>query len=118
MVSIPSAYRSSPSAEKTGSRSCSSRARSAAVQSSLSRLASSAIASQRSAVEVCKRLDRSFDFLVAVRERDEHALELARCDVDALGEEVAEERAVAVRVAVLRVVEVAHGRVAHEERRH
>src|SRR5262249_57258630 len=63
-------------------------------------------------------LDRMVDLLLAVRERDEHALELTRRDVDAVGEQMAEERAVAFRIRALRVVEVAHGRVGHEERGH
>src|SRR5580765_6601208 len=118
MVSIPSAYRSSPSAEKTGSRSWSSRERNAAVQSSLSRPASSAIVSQRSAVKGRNGLDRTVDLLLAVRKRDEHALELARRDVDPAREQMAEERAVALGVGLLRVVEVAHRPVRHEQRRH
>ena len=52
-------------------------------------------------------LDGAVDLGVAVRERDEHRLELRRGDVDAVREQVAEERAVAFRVAPLRVVEVA-----------
>src|SRR3954468_22066500 len=118
MVSIPRAYRSSASREKTGSRCWSSRGRSAAVHSSLSRPASSAIVSQTSAVKVRNGLDRAIDFLVAVRERDEHALELARRDVHAAREQVPEERAVALGVAALRVVEVAHRLVVREQRRH
>src|SRR4029079_4534106 len=103
-----SAYRCSPRAEKTASRRWSSGGRSAAVQSSLSRPASPAIVSQRSAVEAGNGLDRAVDFLVAVRERDEQALELARGDVHPVREQMAEERAVPFGVAALRVVEVAH----------
>src|SRR5215831_13639711 len=115
---MPSAYRSSPSVEKTGSRCWSTRGRSAAVHNSLSRPASSAILPQRSAVEVCNGLDRTVDLLVAVCDRHEHALELARRDVHALPKQVTEERAVAVGVALLRVVEIAHRLFAHEQRRH
>src|SRR5262249_59452389 len=43
---------------------------------------------------------------------------LARREVYALREHVAEERAVAVGVALLRIVEVAHRPVVHEQRRH
>src|SRR5918992_4511304 len=106
MVSIPRAKRSSPSGEKTGRRSCPAGGGSAAVHSSLSRPASDAIVSQRSAVEVCNGLDRAVDFLVAVGERDEHRLELARRDVDAAREQVTKERGVSLGVAPLRVLEV------------
>ena len=51
-------------------------------------------------------------------ERDEHGLELARRNVDPAFEQVAEKCAVAIRVGPLRVVEVAHGLVGHEQRRH
>src|SRR5436190_1372692 len=115
---MPSAYRSSPRVEKTGSRSCSDSGRSAATQSALSRPASTAIVSHTSVAEITDGLDRAVDLLVAVRERDEHRLELARGDVDPALEQVAEQRRVALGVRPLRVVEVAHGRVGHEERRH
>ena len=60
--------------------------------------------------------DRALDLLVAVRGRREERLELRRREVDALLEQVTEQRAVALGVARLRVVEVAHRRVGHEER--
>src|SRR5438105_14458318 len=104
MVSTPSAYRDSASAEKIGSRSCSSSGRSAFVQRRLSAPASAPIVSQISAVEVGNGLDRSVDLLVAVREGDEHRLELARRDVDPALEQMAEERRIAFGVARLRVV--------------
>ena len=53
-----------------------------------------------------------------MRERDEQALELRRRDVDPALEQVAEERAVALRVAALRVREAADRLVGAEERRH
>src|SRR6476660_9753411 len=106
MVSIPSRNRSSASAEKTGSRCCSSSGRSAATQSVLSRPASAAIVSQMSAVELANGLDGRVDLRVAVREREEHRLELARRDVDAAVEQVAEEGGVRVGVRALRVFEV------------
>src|SRR5205823_4151007 len=68
--------------------------------------------------EIGNGLNGSVDLLVAVGERDEHGFELAGRDVDPAVEQVTEERAVTVRVGALRVVEVAHGLVGHEERRH
>src|SRR5206468_8161681 len=59
--------------------------------------------------------DRSIDLFVAVRERDEHRFELRRRDVDPTPEQVTEQRGVAIGVAGLRVVEVAHGLLALEE---
>src|SRR3954452_11284210 len=53
-----------------------------------------------------------------MREGEEHRLELRRRDVDALREQVPEERAVALGVACLRVVEVADAAVGHEWRKH
>src|SRR5437899_7996236 len=115
---MPSAYRGSPSSEKTAARSCSSRGRSAEFQRALSCPASAAILSQRSAVEVCNGLAGPVDLLVAVGEGDEHGLELARGHVDPAFEQVSKECAVAIRVGTLRIVEVAHGLVGHEERCH
>ena len=57
--------------------------------------------------ELTDGLDRTVDVLVAVRERDEHRLELRRRDVDAALEQMAEVRGVALGVARLRVLEVA-----------
>ena len=51
-----------------------------------------------------------------LRRRREERLELRRREVHALPEQVAEQRGVALGVACLRVVEVAHRRVRHEER--
>src|SRR5437660_3784285 len=118
MVSIPKANRSSVSGEKTAMRSCSVGGRRAATHKALSRPASDAIVSQRSAVEVCNRLDRPVDLVVAVRERDEHRLELARRDVDLLFDQMSKERGIAFGVAALRIVEIEHGLIRHEERRH
>src|SRR5919201_3815794 len=115
MVSSPSLYRCSASGEKTGSRSCFSGRRSASRQRRLSRPASTAIVSQRSATEeLGTGLHRAVDLLVAVGERDEQRLELRRRDVDAALEQVAEERAVALRVARLRVAQIPHGAIGHE----
>src|SRR5215471_16046030 len=100
MVSSPSRHLSEASAENTGSRPRSAYGRSAASQSVLSRAASSAITSQSSVTEeLANYLHRSVDLLVAVRERDEHRLELGRCDVDPALEQAAEERPVAMGVA-------------------
>src|SRR6185436_20939468 len=115
---MPSAKRSSPRREKTGSRSCSSRGRSARVQRELSCPASEAIVSQRSAVELGNGLNRAVDLLVAVGERDEHCLELARRDVDPALEQMAEKCRVTLHVCTLGVVEVADWVVGHEEGRH
>src|SRR5207244_4139135 len=85
----------------------------------LSPAASSAMTSQSSvAEEVANGLHRPVDLLVAVRERDEHRLELRRRDIDAAGEQMAEKRAVALRVALLDVVEVADSLLRHEQRQH
>src|ERR671939_149032 len=119
MVSMPRAKRCSLSGEKTATRSCSTRGRNAAVQSWLSRPDSPAIVSQRSAVvEIGNSLDRAVYFGFTVRERDEHALDLARRDVDTARQQVAEQRAVTADVGELRVVEVVDGRIGHEERHH
>src|SRR4051794_21987450 len=85
-----------------------------------SSIASCAIVLQSSgaAVELTDGLDRAVDLLVAVRERKEERLELRRRYVDAALEQVAEEPGVAVGVARLRVVEVAHGTVGVEQREH
>src|SRR5258708_29947056 len=74
----------------------SGRSRSAWAQSGLSLRAWAAIVS--AAVELTEGLDRRVDLLVAVRERREHALVLARCDVDPSLEQVAKELGVAGRV--------------------
>ena len=66
---------------------------------------------QVAAEELTDGLHGAVDVLVGVRERDEHRLELRRRDVDAALEQVAEERAVALGVAGLRVLEVAHAAV-------
>ena len=50
--------------------------------------------------------------------RKEHRFELGRRDVDPALEQVAEERAVALGVGRARIVVVAHGLVAHEQREH
>src|SRR2546423_15413015 len=118
MVSRPSANRSSPSGEKTGSVSRSAGGWSAAPQSGLSRSASSAMTPQISGAEVCNGLDGAVDVGVGVREREEHRLELRRRDVDPALEQVPEEGGVAVGVARSRVVVVAHGLFATEERQH
>ena len=75
---------------------------------------------RRQASKLRNRRDRAVDLLVAVREREEHGLELRGGDVDALREQVAEERRVALGVAaLLHVVEVAErAGVGHEERQH
>src|SRR6478736_4056308 len=89
----------------------SSAGRSDSPQSGLSAAASAARISQTpaSAVEeVANGLDRPVDLVVAVRERDEHALELGRRHVDAALEQVAEERRVLVRVGERRVLVVPH----------
>src|SRR2546423_15643872 len=100
MVSSPSAYRASPSGEKTGSRSCSASGRSATRQSGLSRAASTATVSQSSTVEeLGNGLHRPVDVLVGVRERDERRLELRRREVDPSREQVPEEFPVALGVA-------------------
>src|SRR5438552_19030938 len=106
MVSSPSAYRSSPSGEKTGNSSRCSLGSRASAQSALSPSASLAIVSQRSAVEVCNRLHRPLDLLVAVRSRDKHSFELPRREVDSAIEQVAEERTVVVGVRRLGVAEI------------
>src|ERR1043166_5647332 len=93
---MPIAYGPSQSCENTASRS--GVARVAAAQRGLSRAASSTIASNRSEV-VSDRLHRRVDVLVGVRERDEHRLELRGRDVDPAGEEVTEQRRVAIDVA-------------------
>src|SRR2546423_11126709 len=119
MVSRPSAKRVSPGGEKTASVSRSSARRSAAPHSGLSRSASSAIVAQTSVgSEVCNSLDRAVDVGVGVGERDEHRLELRGSEVDAALEEMAEEGRVPLGVARGRVVVVAHGLVAAEERQH
>src|SRR5713226_3232833 len=118
MVSRPSAYRSSPSGEKTGS--CWASGLSASHQSDDSSEASRAIAAQRSAVaaEPIGGLHGAVDVLVRMRQRDEHGLELGRRNVDATVEEVAEVRAVPFGVTRLRVVEVPYASIGHEEREH
>src|SRR6185436_13148523 len=63
-------------------------------------------------------LHRAVDLLVAVRERDEHRLELRRRDVDAAVEEAAEQGAVGLGVRTLRVLEAAHRLVRPEQRQH
>src|SRR5437764_10582681 len=108
MVSRPSLHLPSASVEKTGSRS--GFGRNAASQSGLSRAASAAITSQSSvAEELANRLDRPVDLVVAVRERDEHRLELRRGDVDAALEQAPEERGVPIRVAFGRLLKVLDG---------
>src|SRR6476620_6803129 len=85
-----------------------------------SAIASRAIVAQSSAavVELTDNLDRPVDLLVAVREREKHRLELRRRDVDAVREEVAEEARVAIGIARLRVLEVAHLTIGIEEGEH
>ena len=68
-------------------------------QSVLSAAASTAIVSQTSATKARHRSDCAFDLLVAVHGRGEERLELRRREVDALLEQVPEERAVALGVA-------------------
>src|SRR3954471_11756530 len=87
-------------------------------QSELSAAASTAIVCHTSASKVPAgdRRGRPLDLLVAVRGRGEERLELGRREVDALLEQVPEERGVALRVAGLGVLEVAHQAVGHEER--
>src|SRR5947208_13292026 len=118
MVSSPSAYRSSPSGEKKGNSSRCSLGNRASAQSALSPAATLAIVSQRSAVEVCNRLHRPLDLLVAVRSRDKQSLELRGREVDPALEQVAEERAVAIGVRRLGVGEIPYRSLAHEQRRH
>src|ERR1700756_1038198 len=85
-------------------------------QSELSAAASTAIVSQTSASKALHRARRPLDLVLAVSGRGEERLELRRGEVDALLEQVPEERAVAIRIAPLGVLEVAHRPVAHEER--
>src|SRR6266545_2535820 len=125
MDSMPSANRSSASGEKTATSSRSSSGSKAVAQSGLSRSASSAIVSQIVATvallpckELLGRLDRALDLAWAVRGRDEERLELGRRDVDAVGEQMPEEGAVAIEVACPRVLDVSHGCVSEEDSQH
>src|SRR5688572_4080213 len=103
MDSTPGASCSGTSTPKTGSP-CGS-TRSASAQSGLSAAASAAIVLKTSvAEEVANGLDGAVDVLVRVGERDEETLELRGRDVDPPLQQVAEERAVALRVARLRVL--------------
>src|SRR5688572_18764875 len=106
MVSRPSANRGSHSREKTGSCSRCSSGSKASPHRGLSALASRAMASQRSGEEVTDRRDRPVDLLVAVREGEEHGLELRGRYIDPALEQVTEEGAVPLRVAPRGVVEV------------
>src|SRR6266487_4653605 len=115
MVSSPSAYRASPSGEKTRLRSRSGSGSRQSAQSELSADASTAIVSQRSVTKGLQRGDRLLDLLLAVGRRGKERLELRRREVDALLEQVSEERGVAFGVAALRVFEAADRRVRHEE---
>src|SRR6478736_1534588 len=99
----------------------SSAGRSDSPQSGLSAAASAARISQMSASaveEVANGLDRPVDLVVAVRERDEHALELGRCHVDAAVEQVAEERRIPFRVGACGVVVVSYGVVLAKQGQH
>src|SRR3954470_21306207 len=102
--------------EKTGSGSGSGR--NASCQSGLSRSASVVIVSQRSTVEVCNRLHRPLDLLFAVHSGDKHSFELRGREVDPALEQMTEQSPVACGVRSLSVAEVAHRRLAHEQRRH
>src|SRR6478735_3187612 len=115
MVSSPSAYRASPSGEKTGLASRSASASRQSPQSVLSAAASPAIVSQTSASKACHRGDRPLDLLLAVVGGGKDRLELGRREVDALVERVPEERAVPLRVGRPRVLEIADGAVRHEQ---
>src|ERR1700741_4590325 len=116
MVSSPSAYRASPSGEKTGLGSRSPSGSRQSPQSVLSATASPAIVSQTSASKACHRGDRPLDLLVAVGGGGKERLELGRRKVDALVERVPEEGAVPLGVGGPRVLEVADGAVRHEQR--
>src|SRR6185436_12952883 len=73
----------------------------------LSAAASAAMTPKTSvAEEVANCLGRAVDVLVGVGERDEEALELRRRHVDPALEQVPEQRAVALDVARLRILEV------------
>src|SRR6185369_17783651 len=109
-------YSSRASAEKIGSRSCSSAGHSASSQSGLSRAAPSPIASQRSTVaELANGLDGAVDVLVRVGEGEEQRFELGRSHVDPALEQVAKERAVTLGICLPCLVVVAHGLLAQEE---
>jgi len=71
-----------------------------------------------SGVEARNRCNRPVDLVVAVREREEHRLELGRRDVDAAREQVPEQRAVPIGVAALHVLEAPDRAVGHEQRQH
>src|SRR6266540_85891 len=114
MDSSPRAYRSSARGEKTGSSSRSSCGRSASAQSGLSRAASSATTSQSSVEEAGNCLHRPVDVLLGVRQRDEHRLELRGREVDAAVEQMPKQGAVALEVALLRLVEVPYRLLPHE----
>src|SRR6478672_256413 len=115
MVSSPSAYRASPSGEKTGLASRSASGSRQSPQSVLSAAASPAIVSQTSASKACHRGDRSLDLLLAVGRGGKERLELGGREVDALLERVPEESAVPLRVGRPRVLEIADGAVRHEQ---
>src|SRR6266508_520695 len=125
MDSMPSANRSSASGEKTATSSRSSSGSKAVAQSGLSRSASSAIVSQIVATvallpckELLGRLDRALDLAWAVRGRDEERLELGRRDVDAVREQMPEERTVAIEVACPGVLDVSYGCAPEENSQH
>src|SRR4051794_16983882 len=95
--------------------------RSDSPQSGLCATASAASTSQTSVSaveEVANGLDRPVDLVVAVRERDEHALELGRCHVEAAVEQVAEERRIPRGVGAHGVVVITHDIVLAEQGQH
>src|SRR6266545_424148 len=125
MDSTPRAKRSSASSEKTATSSRSFSGSKAAAQSGLSRSASSAIVCQivaTLALLACKellgRLDGTLDLARAMSGRDEQRLELGGRDVDAVGEQMPEEGAVAIEVACPRVLDVSHGCAPEEDGQH
>src|SRR6266508_2652157 len=125
MDSMPRANPSSASGEKTATSSRSSSGSRAAAQSGLSRSASSAMVSQMVATvallpckELLGRLDRALDLAWAVSGRDEERLELGRRDVDTVGEQMSEERTVAIEVACPGLLDVSHGCDPEEDSQH
>src|ERR1700751_3611370 len=102
--------------EKTGLRSRSDAGTRQSAQSELSAVAPTAIVSQTSASKGLHCGHRALDLVLAVRGRREQRLELRGREVDGLLEQMPEERGIALRVARLRVLEVADRPVRHEQR--